>query len=278
MYKLQYVNPHLEEKLEAPQKHYPEAMCQELYPFIEALKRDGRISRTDYYRGNINRISANTFTLYYVPDLQNGLVKVLDLKENPWELLKKQFSLSDSWDDADCIDIIPQCDPPEKLLNAIQLIFQGVTDSYELGYELGHQGKKSEYISRHGNYARQALDCLKLTISTKQGRKLVPVLTDRGRKIAQASDRFEREKLLIIAMLEYSPVRDVLQAITEGSNDFNDLTVQELVFPEALRSSSTCPRRTQTIKSWIRWISETSGIPIRLPGGVKQLTLDVYQK
>jgi hypothetical protein len=278
MYTFKYSSPVLQEKLEDPQKHYPEEVDRELGQFLEVLQTTGEVRGTDFFLGNINKLAAKTFTLHYVSDLSNKTVKILELEINSWEVLKERFSLKDSWNDNDVIDVIPQCDSPPKLIRALRLILNGVTDAYDLGHELGHQGKEREYISRHGNYTRQALDCLKLVISMKKGKKLVPELTERGKKIAEASDALVQEKLLTIAMLEYPPLRKVLTAITEGEDEFDDSTIQNMVFPEEFQEVSTCPRRTQTLKAWIRWISGTSGIPIRLPGGTKQLTLPLFQQ
>ncbi|MEO0868192.1 MAG: hypothetical protein AAFY17_07035 [Cyanobacteria bacterium J06642_11] len=277
MFKITFADRLLKERVEDPQKHYPDEVCLELPPFLEALEKSGQVSGADYFLGNISRISANTFELHYVVDVNAKTVKIIELNVKSLDLLKERFSLEDSWDDDDVVDILPQCDPPKKLIKALKLIYNGVTDAYQLGYDLGHRGKKERYISRHGQYTRQALEALKLVESVKQGRKKVPELTDRGRQIAVSSDPQFQEKLLTIAMLNYPPLWKVINAITDGDGEFEDSTIQKIAFPEELREANTCPRRTQTLKSWIRWISSTSGIPIRLPGGTKQLTLSLYE-
>ena len=276
MFQFIYSSPNLREKIEDPHKHCPEEVCRELPQFIEALSRDGQISGSDFFRGNINKISAKTFELYYVSNISNQSIKIIEFKVKSLDLLKSRFSLQDSWDDRDVIDIIPQCDSPQKLIRALKLILSGVTDAYELGYELGHRGKKKKYIARHGQYTRQALESLKLVQSSKQGTKRIPELTQRGRKIAETSDTYLQNKLLTIAMLDYPPMAKVVTAITDGEGVFDDATIQEIAFPAEFRDADTCPRRTQTLKAWIRWISSTSGIPIRLPGGTKQLTLPIF--
>lgn len=273
MFKFEYLDLELQEKIENADKHYPNEVCQELPQFLDGLRRDGQISGTDYFSGNINRISAKTFCLHYRSDPQRQVVKLIDLSVKSANLLQERFSIVNEWDDSDVIDIIPQCDPPAKLIKALKLISKGVVDSYDLGYELGHRGKKRKYISRHGQYTRQALDVLKLVESHQKGRKLVPELTERGKLIAESNDQQIQNKLLTVAMLNYRPVWKVVNATTEGNDEFNWETIQELVFPEELREANTCFRRSQTIRTWIQWISSTSGIPIRLPGGYKQLTL-----
>ncbi|MFK8184782.1 MAG: hypothetical protein AB8B99_15530 [Phormidesmis sp.] len=273
MFAFEYSDTQLKEKIEDPEKHYPEDVRRELPYFLQALERNGEVSGTDYFRGDINKISAKTFYLHYVSDHQKRIVKLIDLKVRSAELLKRNFSITNEWDDSDVIEAIPQCDRPEKLIKALELIASGVTSSYDLGYQLGHRGKKKEYISRHGNYTRQALDVLKLVDSQPDGRKLVPVLTKRGKHIAMSADSQIQNKLLTVAMLNYRPIWMVINATTEGDDEFSQDIIRELVFPEELREADTCSRRSQTIRTWIQWIASTSGIPIRLPGGYKQLHL-----
>jgi hypothetical protein len=273
MFEFEFINSELKSKFNNLNDHYPIEVSQELPQFIEALKEEGLVRGTDYFRGHINRISAKSFDLTYISDFDNKIVKVLDLKVKSKDLLRERFDLQDSWDDKDVIDVIPQCDSPAKLIKALKLIFSGVVDSYELGYELGHRGKKKRYISRHGQYTRQALEALHLIESRNEGKRLVPELTERGKLIATTSDVQLQNKLLTVAMLNYYPVWKVIGAITEGNDEFSDETIQKLVFPEELRDADTCSRRTSTLRTWIKWISTTSGIPIRLPGGYKQLTL-----
>lgn len=273
MFNFEYSDSELKEKIEGAGRYYPEEVCRELPQFLDGLRRDGQISGTDYFRGNINRISARTFHLHYVSDPQKQVVKLIDLSVKSAELLQERFSIVNEWDDSDVIDVVPQCDPPAKLIKALKLIAEGVVDSYDLGYQLGHRGKKPEYISRHGQYTRQALDVLKLVESHQKGKKLIPELTERGKLIAKSNDQQIQNKLLTVAMLNYRPVWRVVNATTEGDDEFNRETIRELVFPEELREADTCSRRSQTIRTWIQWISSTSGIPIRLPGGYKQMTL-----
>jgi hypothetical protein len=273
MYKFTHISKGLKVKMEDVISHYPPEMCQELTHFLNALEATGQVSKSDFYRGGIIGISANTFDLNYVVDHAEKTIKFIELKLKPLGALRERFSINNSWDDKDVVEIIPQCDPPAKILKAIGLIRAGISDSYELGKALGHQGSKKRYVSRHGQYTMHALECLKLIVRQKQGRKLIPILTERGRSIAEANDINLKQKMLTVAMLNYHPIWRIIEAITNGEDELNDNTLQMLTFPEELRDSDTCPRRAQTLKSWVRWISDVNGIPIRLPGGVKQLSL-----
>lgn len=275
MFNLEFIDAKLHEKFLDISMHYPPEVCQELPQFLEALKRDGQISRVEYFRGNINKIAAKTFELHFISNYDQKIIKIIDVRVRPMELLKERFSIQDTWNDSDIIEVIPQCDPPIKLISALELIADGITNSYDLGYALGHRGKQVKYISRHGQYTFQALECLKLITRQKRSRAMFPELTERGKLIATAEEKTIKEKLMTVAMLNYRPVWEVINAITEGDEDFDDETIKILVFSEEDRGANTCPRRIQTLKSWIRWISKTEGIPIRLPGGVTQLVLSL---
>ena len=50
--------------------------------------------------------------------------------------------MDNSWDDDEVLPRIPQYDVPEKIIQAVDLIDRGIDDSFELGYKLGHRGKK----------------------------------------------------------------------------------------------------------------------------------------
>lgn len=273
MFKIEFVNNYLKEKFENLGKYFPSEVCQELPFFLEALQKDGEISNSDYFMGHINKISTLTFELTYRSDFQNKVVKISDLKVKSLDLLKTRFTIQDSLSDKDVLERLPQCDKPDKIIKAIELINQGVTDTYQLGLDLGHKGKKKRDIARHGQYAHSALEELKIIKRTQKGRKLIPEITEKGKLIANAPDDDTKKRLLIEAMINYQPVWKVIGEVTEGQQELTDKLVKELVFPEADHSSKTSNRRAQTIKNWVKWISKFTGIPIHLPSQGLQLTI-----
>ena len=246
---------------------------------LDILKRDGQFSKTDFYDVNTHKISGRTCNLFYRPDFKKKTVLVIDVKVKCADIFKQRFNIIDEWDDKDVIDSIPQYDQPKKIVKAIVLINQGITDSYELGYELGHRGKKDKYIARHGQYAAHTLEQLKLITRTRNGRKLEPKLTEKGKLIAEAPNDDLQFRLLIEAMLNYPPVWEVIAAVSTRDSQLNDEyvlndeLVKNLVFPEILRGADTSNRRSQTLKNWIKWISKYSGIPIRLHKEGVQLSI-----
>lgn len=273
MFSIQFCDSQLKKKIAARDQFYPPEVCQELPQFLEALERDGDINGVDYYKGDIKKISAVTFSLYYVSNTPEKIVKLIDLKVKSAELLRERFTIEDSWDDKDVIPSIPQYDVPEKIIQALELIDRGVSNSYDLGYKLGHRGKQDRYISRHGQYAQHTLEQLKLIVRTQEGPSKIPELTEKGRLIAQAHNKDLKERLLIEAMLSYQPVWQIIGAVTEGEDDLNDGLIKHLAFPEEFHGADTSNRRSQTLKNWIKWISAKSGIPIRLHRDGVQLTI-----
>lgn len=276
MFTIKCVGSELQQKLKNPEEFYPSEVCQELNQFLEILKQNGSCSKTDFYDVNTNRISAITFNLYYRSDFAKKEVLVINLKMKPADVFRQRFKIEDHWNDKEVVDSIPQYDKPAKIVRAIELIYGGITDSYQLGYELGHRGKKEKYISRHGQYAKHTLEQLKLIRRTQQGRQWLIEITEKGRFIAEALNSELKYRLLVEAMLGYQPVWEIILAVTDREGELNnesvldDALIKTLAFPEILQGADTSNRRAQTLKNWIKWISKYSGIPIRLcPSGVQ---------
>lgn len=272
-------DPELQKKLNNSEKYYPTEVSQELNQFLEILKTDGHFSKTDFYDVNTNKVSGVTCNLFYKTDFAKHEVLLIDVKVKLADVFRERFKISDDWDDKNVVESIPQYDQPKKIVKALVLIRKGLTDSYDLGYELGHRGKKKEYISRHGQYAKHTLEQLKLITRKRQGIQWVTELTEKGRLIAEAFNESLQFRLLIEAMLNYPPVWRIITAVSERESQLddelilNDELVKNLAFPEILRGADTSNRRSQTLKSWIKWIADHSGIPIRLHKGGVQLTI-----
>ncbi|MFM6309251.1 MAG: hypothetical protein ACKPGB_13425, partial [Dolichospermum sp.] len=268
----------LQKQLNKLEDYYPPEVCVEFNQFLEILRRDGQFSKTDFYDVNTNQISGLTCNLFYRPDFEKGEVLIIALKVKPADVFRQRFNIRDEWDDKDVLESIPQYDKPEKIVKAIELIHQGIQDSYELGYELGHRGKKREYISRHGQYAKHAIEQLELIVITRKGRQYLVELTEKGRRIAEGINDELKLRLLYEAMLHYPPVWRIIVAVSERDSQLNDgilndELVKNIAFPEILRGADTSNRRSQTLKNWIKRISKFSGIPIRLHNSGMQLTI-----
>lgn len=269
----------LQKKTKNLEDYYPPEACQEIKHFLEILVQDGHLSKTNFYDINTNEIAGLYCNIFYKPHLKQNKVILLDIRMKSADIFKERFTIEDDWDDSNCIDSIPQYDKPKKIIQAVVLIHQGITDSYELGQKLGHKGKKDVYISRHGQYAKQALEALKLITRTRKGHKWLIELTEKGRLIAQASNESLQERLLIEAMLSYPPVWRIIDAVSFKQSQLNnglvlnDEVVKELTFPEVLKDADTSNRRSQTLKNWIKWISKQTGIPICIHEEGVQLTI-----
>jgi hypothetical protein len=268
----------LQKQLNNLEDYYPPEVCVEINQYLEILKRDGQFSKTDFYDVNTNKIPGLTCNLFYRPDFAKKEVLIIGVRVKLADVFRQRFKIMDEWDDKDVLESIPQYDRPEKIVKAIELIHQGIKDSYELGYKLEHRGKKKEYISRHGQYAKHALEQLKLIIRTRKGNQYLVELTEKGRRIAEGINDDLKLRLLYEAMLHYHPVWRIIVAVSERDSQLsdgilNDELVKNLAFPEILRDADTSNRRSQTLKNWIKRISKYSGIPIRLHNSGVQLTI-----
>lgn len=271
--------PELQERLKNLEKYYPREVCFELNQFLEILQRDGCLSKTDFYDLNTHKASGVTCNLFYRPNLEKKEVLLIDVRMKPADVFRQRFTIEDEWDDKDVLDSIPQCDKPDKVFQALMFIHQGITDSYELGYKLGHRGKKEKYISRHGQYAKHALEQLKLITKHRKGKQWITELTEKGRLIAEAFNESLQERLFIQSMLNYPPVWRIIIAVSDRESQLdyeavlNNELVKNLAFPKVLQDADTSNRRSQTLKRWIKWVAHKSGIPIRLHSGGIQLTI-----
>lgn len=276
MYEFEYWDDSLKKKLTNLENHFPPEVCQELPQFLQALREKGEVSKADFKLGGvsgISEISGNTFKLSVTLDSPNRKIKVIDITVKSLELLRDRFSLSDNWNDNEVLARIPQYDNPEKIIKALQFISQGIDESYDLGWQLGHRAKKEKDISRHGQYAKSTLEQLGLIARTRQSRKLKSEVTAKGKLIVEAPDEDTQKRLLIEAMLNYKPVWLIMGKVTEDGQKLTDQLVLETVFPPEDWEADTSSRRSQTLKNWVKWISKYTGIPIHLEENVLQLTI-----
>ncbi len=273
MFSVRCVDQDLEHRLSNPSEYYSADACAELAHFLKMLQVYGEVSRTDFFLGNINRISATRICISYLSKQDEAEVILLDVTEKNQANVMASLTSTDSWDDRHVIDCIPQYDKPAKIIRAVECLYHGVNNTHDLGVELGHQAEKAKDVARQGQYALKTLEALELVVLAKQGRQATPVLTDRGVSMAEAGDRPTQETLLIAAMLNYAPVMRVLEAVTEESRKLDDRLIKDLIFPPEFRGADTCNRRAQTIKSWVKWICHYQLLPIAVDDGVTQLPL-----
>ncbi|MBD2124983.1 hypothetical protein NDI39_25535 [Microcoleus sp. ZQ-A2] len=275
MFQIKFLDQDLQNKFLDLETNFPPEVCQELPQFIEALRQCGQVSKVDFHKDFSNKISAHTFDLDYVAYPNRQLVVIVNIQVKSQNIFKDRFSVQDSWNDKDVIDCIPQYDKPSKIIRAVELTSQGITDSYQLGLELGHKGKQKRYITRHGQYAQSALEQLKLIRRERQGRKTNVEITEKGELIAKAPDEDTKKRLLIEAMLNYRPIWMIIGEVTdtEGDKELCDEFVKKLVFPQEDQEADTSNRRAQTLKNWIKWIAKYSGIPVRIKDQPLQLTI-----
>jgi len=281
----------VQNRLKNLEKEYPCEVRSEIKHYIEILQRDGIMSKTDFYDTNTNKISGFACNIFFRTNFQKKEVLIIDIRIKIVGVLKQRFKIDDEWDDEEVLTI-PQCDKPQKLIRTIELIYQGINDSAEIAYHLGNRANTKKDNARHGQYAKQALRLLKLAIKvdndtnlkkSKGSKELVHELTAKGRLIAEATNNSDlQSRLLIESMLNYPPVWRIIDAVSIRESQLNnalvlsDQLIKKIAFREEFHGSDTSNRRSQTLKSWIKWISTYSGIPILLNESAVQLPIPMF--
>lgn len=266
----------------------PEPVRIELPAVLESLREKGGICDAEIERvrelgpnggfvlTEVRRIRARSFTLYYQVDFETREITIVKLGVNSLRILCDSFAVQSEceWD---MTKRLPQCDSPEKLISALQLINQGITDTYELAVELGHKAKKRKDIQRHGNYTADALAKLGLIerYKAERGPKLEAQLTDQGKRIIEAQDPLDQQRYLIEAMLNYPPLWQIMQEVTEGRKSLTNDLIVNTVIPEEDRDRQTAMRRARPLRRWVEWIAEMTLIPIHKKDK-RQLYLAVF--
>lgn len=277
-YKLKFLNKKLERML-TEFRGLNDLVKIELQPILTRLREHGTISEADLLNEpmpgpdgrvvptEMRRARGYSFDLLYQVEADQGVITILDLGIQSWKILTDSFSVQfdaveNEWD---MTETLPQCDPPQKLIRALQLIYQGISDAHDLGYELGHRAKKRQDIQRHGNYTTDALAKLNLVERYPVGRhgKLEIHLTQTGKRIAVAKSPLDQERYLIEAMLHYPPLWQIMREVTEGRKSLTTELIISTVIPEADRESQTAGRRAAPLRRWVEWIAEMTLIPIQ---------------
>lgn len=120
---------------------------------------------------------------------------------------------------------------------------------------------------------------MKLIHRVRQGVKWNTYLTQDGEIIAKSSTQEDKISMMIRSMLKYEPVWNIILAVTYSGDDsveasvLTEKLVKDLTFTDVLKDSDTSNRRSRTLKAWVIWISNNSGIPIWLSEEGIQLSL-----
>jgi hypothetical protein len=242
--------------------------ASEIRALLNELETRGEIPKASLYRSNISIARGSHCQIEYKKEKGSQTIQVIDIVNTDFI---KSLSIDDDWNDENIpeADTLPQYDSPDKMLDALDLIYFGVVTPYEIASELGHCSKKEKDIRRHGSYVLKALeDQLKLIKRTTRkgcGKNLFASLTENGQRICQVKDKDLKKRLLVESMLSYPVVRKVLQAVTQPNE--SDVLTTELIIRVASRagvlSDATSYRRAQALKSWINWIASYMFLPVR---------------
>jgi len=295
MFQIVFNSPDLEIILKSKpsrQKFLDYEISDELSPVMESLKKYGQISNAKSKKGLklelpeiAYEVEGLTFKLIYSILSQEKIVKIYELERKCClqrsvinSYLRKPFS-----DKETEINIL-QVDKPTKIIETIELIYQGINTSYEIGLKLGHKGVKHKDIARHGQYKLQAARELKLAEKSKNEGTHVYRLTEKGLLIAAIGteinvdgkiikknlnkDISNQYKLMIEAMFEFYPVRFIYENIILTDKQLEVDTIKNLIDTKfkpnhySQKPTGTSERRAQCLKSWMVWVAGVSGIPV----------------
>lgn len=267
-------------------------ISDELSTVMESLEKYGQISNAKPKRDfklDIPEIAYEleglTFKLIYSVSSQEKIVKIYELERKCYLQMSVLNSyIENSFYDEETELNILQVDKPTKIIETIELIYQGINTSYEIGLKLGHKGVKHKDIARHGQYKLQAARELKLAEKSKKEGTHVYRLTEKGSLIAAIGteinidgkiikknlnkDISTQYKLMIEAMFEFYPVRFIYENIILTGKQLEVDTIKNLIDTKfkpnhySQKPTGTSERRAQCLKSWMVWVAGVSGIPV----------------
>ncbi|AFZ15534.1 putative transcriptional regulator (plasmid) [Crinalium epipsammum PCC 9333] len=233
----------------------------------------------------IYEVEGVTFKLIYSILPEKNIVKIYELERKCYLQRTDLNSYLKTDFDYEKTDFnIIQADKPTKIIQTIELIYQGITTSYEIGLQLGHKAVKYKDIARHGQYKLQAARELKLVEKSKINGKNCYVLTEKGVLIAALGveinsngkfiksninkDISRQYQLMIRAMFDFLPVRFIYKDIILQGKNIEVNTIKNLIDTKfkpnyySQKPSGTSERRAGCLKSWMVWIAGVSGIPL----------------
>lgn len=255
--------------------NWDEDSREQFYIYLDKLKNSGEISGSHTARilgvpELAYLIPCRNFNIVYIVYRQLNLIRIyvshVDPKKN---LTRTQIRLEENWrNEEDDFNIyIPQADKPDKIVRTLELVNQGFNTSIEIGIQLGHKGRKAEYIARHGSYFCRAAVELKLLKRYRGGRSsYIYELTSKGNSIANNSDRDTQYYLLAQAMLEFYPVQVIFDEISLGKTALTIELIEELIVQFSYPSDRECKtiqRRAKCLMRWILMVAKVTQTPVR---------------
>jgi predicted transcriptional regulator len=281
MYKLIYCTQEVEKLFTKRHEFWDSELEQELSPVLETLKQFGEVAGADCgvkpgISSVVYGLKGRNFHISYAVDTANKKVIFYDFKmvshNIDWKTALEEKIDSDQ---AICI---PQIGDPQKLIRTIELIHSGINTSKELGIAFDSNTKVSRYLERRGQYLAQPIIEIGLAKRVKSNGKSVYVLTEKGLKIANSSDKETRERLLVESLLSFPPIQMIIEETTHGNKELTLELIQKIISTVTLDdcAGTTSPRRASSLRALVNWITRWAGIPIRREGNFQLYIPYIY--
>jgi hypothetical protein len=287
VFKFTYFDGQLKSMLSDRSAFWDNELEQELSPVLETLKHCGEIEGAccgvkPGVTGLVYELRGRTFQLTYTINSEGKEIRFYDFLQISHSMDWKASLEQDCQLSEDQTCYIPQIGDPHKFLKAIDLIASGINTSTSLGIAFGSEAKKDKDLARRGEYLGRPIIELGLATRCQVEHKSssIYVLTKRGECIARSNDQETRERLLVEALLGFYPIQVIIESTTRGNKELTKVLIQEIISLVSLGDcgGKTNPRRADSLRSLVKWVSRWAGIPIRREGsdGVQLYIPHIY--
>lgn len=144
-------------------------------------------------------------------------------------------------------DVIPQANDPDKILELVFKVSEGMNDARQIAQYF-------RFAERQSSYYREAAEALGL-VRFGDDRKYI--LTEAGQKLVSL-DTQERNVYFAKVMSNFRLIREILDALSSGSV-VNRQDIERRIEQYGTLSGSTIPRRALSLYAWLKWIAEHTG-------------------
>lgn len=287
MFKFKYANESIKSML-SKSRQRDEILEEELSPVLKDLKEQGETSGASFGMnifGETFELERATFRLVYSVIPRQKIITFYECKflsqgqRVEWQrlLLQENFELSLGEEIA-----LPQLGI-KRIFSALECIYKGRNNAYELGRGAGSKAKNKRDVARYGQYDAEFLGQAGLIDIKQEGKEsAIYCCSEKIAKSFDDGDKSTTYRLIAEALLGFPAIR---YTILEATSDNKELTlslIQNICHSlEITRySQKTLQRRAQSVRGLINWLARDQGIPIRREGSQHIqpfLNLDVYE-
>lgn len=286
MFQFDYASSDVKQKLSEYQKggvFWDEMVEDELKPVLQQLRATGEtISDVGINICGINhQITGRTFEIVYAVFPEKKLIKFYECnflsQDIDWrEILRRSLHFSIGEVNIPQIGI-------KRIMLALELIYQGHNSAYELGLHGGSKAKNKKDIARYGQYNASFLKELGLIRIHKSEHQTQGVYEciEIIRSSFANGDHQNIQRLVAESLLGFPVIKLAIQETTKGEKELTIKLLQDIFKQLDITDcgGKTEPRRAQSVRGLINWVSREAGIPIRREGQKhlqEYLDLDIF--